>query len=62
MRNTSPYDLDGIPVLREAIPLGLQHILAMFVSNITPLIIVAGAMKMPSETKTFLIQCTMLVL
>lgn len=61
MRNTSPYDLDGIPVLREAIPLGLQHILAMFVSNITPLIIVAGAMKMPSETKTFLIQCTMLV-
>ena len=33
----------------------------MFVSNITPLIIVAGAMKMPSETKTFLIQCTMLV-
>ena len=33
----------------------------MFVSNITPLIIVAGAMKVPSETKTFLIQCTMLV-
>lgn len=61
MKNRSPYDLDGVPVLKEAIPLGLQHILAMFVSNITPLIIVAGAMKMPNETKTFLIQCTMLV-
>lgn len=61
MKNRSPYDLDGVPVLKEAIPLGLQHILAMFVSNITPLIIVAGAMKVPSETKTFLIQCTMLV-
>lgn len=61
MKNRSPYDLDGVPVLKEAIPLGLQHILAMFVSNITPLIIVAGAMKIPSETKTFLIQCTMLV-
>ena len=61
MKNTSPYHLDGVPSLKEAIPLGLQHVLAMFVSNITPLIIVAGALKMPAETKTFLIQCTMFV-
>ena len=61
MRNRSPYHLDGVPSLKEAIPLGLQHVLAMFVSNITPLIIVAGALKLPSETKTFLIQCTMFV-
>lgn len=61
MRNTSPYHLDGVPSLKEAIPLGLQHVLAMFVSNITPLIIVAGALNMPAETKTFLIQCTMFV-
>ena len=61
MRNRSPYHLDGVPSLKEAIPLGLQHVLAMFVSNITPLIIVAGALNMPAETKTFLIQCTMFV-
>ena len=61
MRNKSPYHLDGVPSLKEAIPLGLQHVLAMFVSNITPLIIVAGALNMPAETKTFLIQCTMFV-
>ena len=61
MRNRSPYHLDGVPSLKEAIPLGLQHVLAMFVSNITPLIIVAGVLNMPAETKTFLIQCTMFV-
>ncbi|WP_410207492.1 uracil-xanthine permease family protein [Fusobacterium sp.] len=61
MKNRSAYHLDGIPPLREAIPLGLQHVLAMFVSNITPLIIVSGALGLPADTKTFLIQCTMLV-
>ena len=30
------------PPLTKAIPLGIQHVLAMFVSNITPAIIVAG--------------------
>ena len=32
-----------MPPLARAIPLGIQHVLAMFVSNITPAIIVAGA-------------------
>jgi xanthine/uracil permease len=36
-------DPDVTPPLGQAIPLGLQHILAMFVSNVTPAIIVAGA-------------------
>lgn len=31
------------PPLGQAIPLGIQHVLAMFVSNVTPAIIVAGA-------------------
>ena len=31
-----PYDLDGRPPLKLAIPLGLQHVLAMFVGNLTP--------------------------
>jgi len=36
-------DPNHFPGLATAIPLGLQHVLAMFVSNITPAIIVAGA-------------------
>jgi NCS2 family nucleobase:cation symporter-2 len=36
-------DPDYMPPLRIAIPLGVQHVLAMFISNLTPAIIVAGA-------------------
>jgi len=36
-------DPDYMPPLHKAIPLGIQHVLAMFVSNVTPAIIVAGA-------------------
>lgn len=60
-KNTSPYHLDGVPKLRIAIPLGIQHILAMFVANITPIIIVASALNIPLEQKTLLIQATMLI-
>ena len=34
---------DYTPPLAQFVPLGLQHILAMFVSNVTPAIIIAGA-------------------
>lgn len=61
MKNRSIYHLDGVPRLREAIPLGLQHILAMFVGNITPIIIVAGVLNLGQGVKTELIQATMLV-
>lgn len=36
-------DPDYTPSLEKAIPLGIQHVLAMFASNVTPAIIVAGA-------------------
>lgn len=36
-------DPDYTPPLGKAIPLGIQHVLAMFVSNVTPAIIVCGA-------------------
>jgi xanthine permease len=36
-------DPDFTPPPMTAIPLGIQHVLAMFVSNVTPAIIVAGA-------------------
>ena len=60
-RNYSPYHIEGVPKLSEDIPLGLQHVLAMFVSNLTPVIIVAGALNIPLDIKTNLIQCCMLV-
>ena len=37
------FQLDGKMPLKQAIPLGLQHVLAMFVGNLTPLLIITGA-------------------
>ena len=37
------YTLDGQVPLLKAIPFGLQHILAMFVANLTPITIIASA-------------------
>ena len=36
------YKLDGYVPVGQAIPFGLQHVLAMFVANITPIIIIVG--------------------
>ena len=38
--HSSPYQLDGKIPLKQAIPLGLQHVLAMFVGNLSPLLII----------------------
>ena len=36
----TPYTFEGRIPLKQAIPLGLQHVMAMFVGNLTPLLIV----------------------
>ncbi len=59
--NEALYQLDGrIPILK-AIPFGLQHILAMFVANISPIIIVAGACGLDSQQTARLIQTAMII-
>jgi xanthine permease len=57
----SIYELDGRPALKEAIPLGLQHVLAMFVGNLTPIILLANALELSSGDRIFLIQSAMLI-
>lgn len=44
------YKLDGRVPVTKAIPFGMQHILAMFVSNLAPITIIAGAAQ-PSLTQ-----------
>ena len=41
------YKLDGRVPIGKAIPFGLQHILAMFVSNLAPITMITGAAKVP---------------
>lgn len=55
------YTLDGnVPVL-QAVPFGLQHVLAMFVSNITPIIILAGIVGVDKGLTGSLIQNCMII-
>ena len=51
-------DPDFVPPIGQAIPLGIQHVLAMFVSNFTPAIIVglAAGYSFGSPDLVFLIQ------
>lgn len=40
---SSPGELEGKLPLKQAIPLGLQHVLAMFAGNLTPILLIGGA-------------------
>lgn len=53
---------DATPPMGQAIPLGLQHVLAMFASNVTPAVIVAGAagLAFGGAEQVYLIQMAML--
>ena len=55
------YQLDGRVPLGKALPFGLQHVLAMFVSNITPIIILAAAVGLDSAMSATLIQNCMVI-
>lgn len=55
------YKLDGRVPVAKALPFGLQHVLAMFVSNITPIMILANAVGLDSATSAMLIQNCMVI-
>lgn len=43
MKMTSEYELEGRIPIGRAIILGMQHVLAMFVGNLTPILVIGGA-------------------
>ena len=45
------YDFYGKMPLKKAIPLGMQHVLAMFVGNLTPIILITGACGLGAGTE-----------
>ncbi len=59
---SSNDDPNVTPPMMQAIPLGMQHVLAMFASNVTPSIIVAGAagLAFGGTEQIYLIQMAML--
>ena len=59
--NSNLYKLDGKVPLMQAIPFGLQHVLAMFVANITPIIILANVVGIEPTVSASLIQNCMII-
>lgn len=55
------YGLDGRVALGKAIPFGFQHVLAMFVPNITPIIILAGVVGLDEELASCLVQNCLII-
>ena len=55
------YRLDGQVPLMKAVPFGLQHVLAMFVSNLTPITIIAAAGGLSQTEIAVLLQNAMFV-
>lgn len=55
------YQLDGRVPVMQAVPFGLQHVLAMFVANITPIIILANVVGLPADISASLIQNCMVI-
>ena len=58
---SSIYELDGRVPLAKAVPFGLQHVLAMFVANITPIMILAGVIGLDKSISAALIQNCMII-
>lgn len=57
----SIYEFHGDISVKKAVPFGLQHVLAMFVSNIAPILIVTGVVKMPAAEAVSLVQAAMII-
>ncbi|MFV0505075.1 MAG: uracil-xanthine permease family protein [Lachnospirales bacterium] len=53
------YQLNGRPKFLTAYPMGLQHVIAMFASNLAPIFIIAGIVGLEDADRVLMIQCAM---
>ena len=63
MKRGSIFETDGIPRMSEALPLAMQHVVAMIVGCVTPAIIVSGAVPgvLSREDQVILIQSALVI-
>jgi NCS2 family nucleobase:cation symporter-2 len=57
----SIYELEGRIPVKEALPLGMQHVLAMFAGNLAPLLVIFGVINVSDATKIMLLQNSMFI-
>lgn len=58
---SSPYELEGRIPFGQAILYGLQHVMAMFVGNLTPVLLITGACALDGGIQLQIIQNAMLM-
>lgn len=58
---SSPYELEGRIPFEQAILYGLQHVMAMFVGNLTPVLLITGACALDGGIQLQIIQNAMLM-
>lgn len=57
----SIFQMDGIPKFSQALPLALQHVVAMIVGCVTPAIIVSNVANLSTADRVILIQAALVV-
>ncbi|OOB76980.1 MAG: uracil permease [Epulopiscium sp. Nuni2H_MBin003] len=60
-KQASVFELDGIPKFSQALPLALQHVVAMIVGCVTPAIIIAGVADLSSTDRIIFIQTALII-
>jgi len=55
------YGVDDRPPLREALPLGAQHLVAMLLGNLTPPLLIAGALGVATGDTATLLQVALFI-
>ncbi len=55
------YGIEDAPPLAERIPLGIQHLVAMLLGNITPPLLIAGGLSLVTGETAFLLQMALVM-
>ncbi len=60
-QHASLFEMEGVPKMSQAVPLALQHVVAMIVGCVTPAIIISGAAGIDTADRVLLIQASLVV-
>ena len=60
-QHASLFEMEGVPKLSQALPMALQHVVAMIVGCVTPAIIISGAAGIDTADRVILIQASLVV-
>ncbi|WP_353097576.1 nucleobase:cation symporter-2 family protein [Tissierella praeacuta] len=55
------FEMEGMPRIKEVIPLGFQHVVAAIVGVVTPALLVASVTGLDSSDRTMLVQISLII-